>query len=138
MADGSGTELLIPGPLQVPPVPTESCHRILLTFPDESTHWPSEKSSASFVKPIRTSSIWPVEHAIEGKGSDVNKNENIAKFAVQEISEDPIFDKIPTSNNMANPSVPCEASTGRLSVAAIPQCGGQVLPGENESKGSPV
>ena len=94
-----------------------------------------------------TSSIWPLEQAIEGKGSDVNENENIPKFGVQEVSEDPISDEILMSNNMANPSVttielystvPCEASTGRLRVAAIPQCGGQVLPGENESKGRPV
>ena len=148
MADGSGTvEVAIPGPLQVPPVSTESCHRILSIFPDESTHSPAEKSSASLVKPITTSSIWPAEQAIEGKGSEVKLNENIPKFGVQEVSEDPISDEILMSNNMANPSVttielystvPCEARTGRFSVAAIPQCGGQVLPGENESKGSPV
>jgi hypothetical protein len=81
MADGSGTvDVVIPGPLQMPPVSTVSCHRILSTFPDESTHPPSEKSSASLVKPITTSSIWPVEQAIEGKGSDVDANEKIPKF----------------------------------------------------------
>src|SRR5579862_9826675 len=106
MAGGSGTvEVAIPGPLQVPPVSTESCHRILSTSPDESTHWPSEKSSASLVKPITTSSIWPAEQAIEGKGSEVKLNENIPKFGVQETSEDPIFDEMPMSNSKANSSV---------------------------------